>query len=295
MNEFSIYEQLNELYSNVKLEDRSEKLRDLFYFLKKFPKIAPFNLALVAAQRPGARFFANNREWFKLGRRVKPEARPLITLRLFGPVEFVYDVSDTFGDTLPEEIENPFRIKRAAFSSQEYDHLVSQLCRVGVKYVLGEFGSQQGGCIELLPRPEYYSISDKEEVCLFFQMTVSSRLSDLEKYSTIAHELGHLFCGHLGAVDKKSWPSRRDLTLNQREFEAESVRWLICERRGIKNPSEYYLHGYLDEGQQIPDVDLGCILRAVTNIESMLRGRFLPLEALLRNKNQNQPELDLFK
>ena len=126
-------------------------------------------------------------------------------------------------------------------------------------------------------------------------MTVSSRLSDLEKYSTIAHELGHLFCGHLGNVDKKSWPCRKDLTLNQREFEAESVRWLICERRGIKNPSEYYLHGYLDEGQQIPDVDLGCILRAVTNIESMLRGRFLPLEALLRNKNQNQPEFDLFK
>ena len=96
----------------------------------------------------------------------------------------------------------------------------------------------------------------------------------------MAHELGHLFCGHIGTVDTNKWPKRTTLTLNQREFEAESVCWLVCERRGITNPSADYLRGYLDGGKDIPPIDVGSILRAVTNIEAMMHGSFKPLQAL---------------
>jgi hypothetical protein len=40
--------------------------------------------------------------WTRFGRRPKPHARPLIILRSFGPVDFVYDVLDTEGKALPE-------------------------------------------------------------------------------------------------------------------------------------------------------------------------------------------------
>ena len=137
------------------------------------------------------------------------------------------------------------------------------------------------GFVTWLPKSEIARIGKTKEMRLVFQVTVNSNLSRAEQFSAIAHELGHLFCGHLGTIDTQKWPKRTTLTLNQREFEAESVCWLVCERRGICNPSADYLRGYLDGGKDIPLIDVGAILRAVTNIESMLHGSFRPLQALL--------------
>ena len=280
MNEYDIYEQLSGMYENIKKGTDNAVLKDLFAFLKKFPKVAPFNLALVTTQRPGAGYFANRKEWAKLGRSVKPEARPMIILHPFGPVDFVYDVSDTFGRELPQEVENPFLIN-TPFVETEYMKFVNQLSRAGVKYATANYGSQMGGKLTRLEHSERMRLSPTKEIEILFQITVNSNLSPAEKFATIAHELGHLFCGHLGAIDDKSWPNRWNLSRNQWEFEAESVCWLVCERRGIKNPSENYLRGYLDFGGEIPKIDVGAILRAVTYIESMLHGHFQPLRSLV--------------
>lgn len=57
-----------------------------------------------------------------------------------------------------------------------------------------------------------------------------------------------------------------------KEFEAETVSWLICERLGIGNPSERYLSGYLDEHGNIPqDISIHHILLAVNEIEKILK------------------------
>lgn len=49
-----------------------------------------------------------------------------------------------------------------------------------------------------------------------------------EKYAALTHELGHIFCGHLG-VDKLAW---WDAIVNAshivKEIEAESVAYLVC-------------------------------------------------------------------
>ena len=279
-NEYDIYNQLSGLFENIKKGTDAAVLKDLFDFLKKFPKVAPFNLALVTAQRPGAGYFANRREWAKLGRTIKPEARPMIIMVPFGPVDFVYDVCDTVGRELPPEVENPFLIQ-TPFDEWEYIKFIGQMSRAGIKYAEGNYGSQMAGFVTWLPKSEIVRISPTKQMRLVFQITVNSNLSTAEQFAAMAHELGHLFCGHLGTVDDKKWPKRTTLTLNQREFEAESVCWLVCERRGIKNPSEDYLRGYLDGGKDIPLIDVGAILRAVTNIESMMHGGFRPLQALL--------------
>ena len=279
-NEYDIYNQLSGLFCNIKKGSGAAVLSELYDFLKKFPKVAPFNLALVSAQRPGAGYFANIREWAKLGRSIKPEARPMIILVPFGPVEFVYDVCDTVGRELPQEIENPFQVTTPFYES-EYIKFISQLSRAGIKYAEANYGSQMAGFVTWLPKTEMVRISPTKQMRLVLQITVNSNLSSAEQFTTMAHELGHLFCGHLGTVDDRRWPQRTTLTLNQREFEAESVSWLVCERRGIKNPSEDYLRGYLDGGKEIPRIDVGAILRAVTHIESLLHGTFKPVSPLL--------------
>jgi Zn-dependent peptidase ImmA (M78 family) len=46
---------------------------------------------------------------------------------------------------------------------------------------------------------------------------------------TLAHELGHLFCGHVGADKGDPWDNRV-CTEATSEFEAESVAFLVTER-----------------------------------------------------------------
>src|SRR5258708_974147 len=72
------------------------------------------------------------------------------------------------------------------------------------------------------------------EVPLWFELLLNSILSAEARYGTLVHELAHLYCGHLGTPNGRWWPDRQDLSQGVREFEAESVSYLVCTRRGIK-------------------------------------------------------------
>jgi hypothetical protein len=85
--------------------------------------------------------------------------------------------------------------------------------------------------------------------------------------------LAHLYCGHLGTPNDKWWPDRRGLPHAAREFEAESVCYLVCERLGITNPSDEYLAGYLGHDQEIPPISLDCVMKTAGLIERMGRER----------------------
>lgn len=101
-------------------------------------------------------------------------------------------------------------------------------------------------------------------------MVVNSSHPMETKFATILHELGHMYCGHLGTPYPKWWEDRSELDLNECEFEAESVCWLVCERMGIDNPAAEYLSGYLDENDEIPNVSMDTILKAVAMVENMI-------------------------
>lgn len=85
------------------------------------------------------------------------------------------------------------------------------------------------------------------------------------QFHTICHELGHLFCYHQFYTESK----RQKLTIKEREFEAETVAWLVCKRHGIYNPSEEYLASYAPLGE-IPICSTDLIMKAVAEIERMM-------------------------
>ena len=67
-----------------------------------------------------------------------------------------------------------------------------------------------------------------------FAIPLNSNHDNVTLLATIYHELGHVYCGHLGNNELDYLPERTNLDIQAREFEAESVCWLLCEREGIK-------------------------------------------------------------
>lgn len=91
--------ELDKLFQEIGTYRKSEEFKELLDFIKKFPRLAPFDALLVHIQKPGSVYVASEAQWKqRFGRRVKTGARPLVILQPFGPVAFVFDLSDTEGD-----------------------------------------------------------------------------------------------------------------------------------------------------------------------------------------------------
>jgi antirestriction protein ArdC len=111
------------------------------------------------------------------------------------------------------------------------------------------------------------------QVPVRYALGINRSMSLEAKYVTMAHELGHLYCGHLGTANTKWWPDRQGLSHKAEEFEAESAAFLVCGRLGIDNPSEQYLSGYAENDGDIPPISLECVMRAAGLIETMSANR----------------------
>lgn len=296
---------LDELFNKVGMYRQSSDFRELIGFIKKFPNLSPFNVFLLHVQKPGSQFVATAAEWEeRFNRTIKPQARPLVTLQPFGPVRFVFELADTEGEDLfPDALLKPFKVG-GTLKKPALENLIGNLPRDGISYHTADHGTGSAGFIRVerkgVIQPVQVKTRDGDKninLRVLYRLVVNQNHSEEEKFATIAHELGHLYCGHLGrpyiaeqsarrprignrdaqnpsmpdtdTPDKRWWPNRSNLHTNVEEFEAESVAWLVCERAGINNPSAKYLNGYLEENAEIPAISLENVLRAAGTIETM--------------------------
>ncbi|AKZ59340.1 hypothetical protein SAM23877_6295 [Streptomyces ambofaciens ATCC 23877] len=90
-----------------------------------------------------------------------------------------------------------------------------------------------------------------------FEIEVNRNLPPLDRYATLAHELGHLFCGHLGPGPEDAWPDRlshrpaEDHARN--EVEAESIAYMVLKRLDPTVRMGDYITGHLGPGRQVPE------------------------------------------
>jgi hypothetical protein len=277
---------LDELFRLARRYRSSEEYRSFLDFAVRFRHYSLFNAMLVHVQMPGASFVASPNRWLRQhGRHIRPEGRPLVILQPMGPVMFVFDVSDTEAGegapALPPEIERPFEVS-AGHIGDELRRTVENAKRDGVRVAKREAGSQSAGEIrtanfgkldfQVKSKPEPESI----ELPVRYELILNSAHSEEAQYATLVHELAHLYCGHVGTPSAKWWPDRRRLPHDVAEFEAESVSYLVCGRKGIRSPSAEYLGSYLRDNEEVPEISLEYVVRSAILLEQMGAERLKP-------------------
>ena len=285
----AVRRELDELFNLVRKYKSGKSFRELINFIARFRFYSPYNALLVHIQMPGATFVAPAHRWVQdYGRTVRPNAHPLVILRPMGPVMFVFDVEDTEpgpeARPLPPEVEKPFEVRRGRVGS-EPEHTIENAKRDGVRILVQKEGSQSAGSIcKEDPRkpssPLLFQTGRNRDggpiyapIPVRYNLVLNESLGREAIYATMVHEMAHLYCGHMGTPNKKWWPDRRGLGKEIREFEAESIAYLICRRLDIDNPSDTYLPCYLKEDQEIPPISLECVMKAAGYIEQMGRQR----------------------
>lgn len=273
--------QIDILYDEVREYREIDAFQDMLKSLKPLPNLAPFNAMLVQMQKPGSRWVLSAGQWKdRFGRYPKPGSRPLVIMRPFGPISFVYEYGDTEGREVTDEMirkhfVEPFRAEQVVDAGTLYD-FTEKLHREGIRYREEPYGTTMGGQIIRMERIDSKHLVKTTSVANHFVeqhacIVVNSSLKPTEKFITVLHELGHFFCGHLGTFGMKHIPVRDDLTKEIEEFEAETACWICCNRLGIDNPGTVdYLAGYKEEHGQIPPVSIDTILKAAGCIENVI-------------------------
>ncbi len=274
-------ENIDELQFLVKNYRQRSEFKDLLDYVGHLYYLAPYNAMLVRMQKPGAQIvFTGNRWEKKYGRQPKLNAQPLITLVPFGPVQCVFEYEDTEPiqncrysvkkDDIIKEWYDSLKRTKGHISYKEWNNLMYNLPVYGIHYddTLNATGLYAGYLVPyhnkeiLVPLGKENYIKTTSQ----FAISINNHFNKDAAFTTICHELGHLFCRHLYYSHNKQ---RDNLTKKEEEFEAETVSWLVCKRHGIKNPSEEYLAGYAPNGE-IPVCSTEMILKAVTEIDKML-------------------------
>ncbi|MCD8292655.1 MAG: hypothetical protein LUC23_02690 [Prevotellaceae bacterium] len=290
-NSLKIKEDIDELHLKIKAFRQSDRFKEMLDMAAKFYHLAPFNALLVSMQKRGATFVLSVNQWRKLGRRPTINGQQLIALVPFGPVQVLFDYSDTepiegernlYGEGVEAVMDwwecrsgKWERLKGITGGSELWRKLKENMARYGIAYhddmnAAGRFSGYireyNDENLQLYVGRNQYEMV-KFEAKSRFLINVNKYYPPAMKFQTVCHELAHLFCRHVYYEKSKV----RDLTIKEEEFEAETVAWLVCKRLGILIPSENYLAVYAREGE-LPEYNLNEIMKAVTKIENMING-----------------------
>lgn len=265
---------------NKLLEEHSfEDFLEFATFMYWSKNYSMYNSALIMLQRPGVSHVETEEKWLsKYSRNLLPEASPIVILVPFGPVNFVYDIEDTFGDYSPTEMKEFQKAYNSKTPVMSLDTLKKLVYSFGIYYGEKPFGSRQCGEAKFLEKQYNLAVNDKKGKTKIIKtrhaIIVNSRMDDVKKATTILHEIGHIMCGHL-SQDKDNEllkvVSRKDVGLSreQQEYEAEKVCEMICSLLGCEYSNNEYLGMYLIDGK-VPEIDLEVVIKAVDKFREKL-------------------------
>lgn len=256
---------LTQLFHSALTAETSQALIEFTEFSSRFRRHSIFNARLIQTQRRGAKACATAKEWRAVGRYVLPDAQPIIILWPFGPIAHVYDVEDTGPPHDRHAIGDPFGAITALDPGRivaAIDRLV-KACAAGKLFHVAVTGARlgfdfagsavvQGQLPLILPEDAAEVAHGKVRTTLAdprrspsrankprwipsWRVKLNDRMTPAEQLVTLAHELGYIFCGHLGGCEghgaTSGWPARGDVGHHEREIEAEAVAALVAQRR----------------------------------------------------------------
>jgi hypothetical protein len=252
------------LLEDSRLYHTGKDYLELLEFVSRLRNFAPFNAMLLRIQKPGLTYAASAWDWrTRFGRTINEGARPLLILWPFGPVALVYDVLDTDGPDLPADVAETFHAT-GAVTLEAMETFRRRLGNKGISVVYIASGDADAGHIQTVRR----STEKRTKPDYRVRINVTHEIN--VRFVTLAHELGHLFLGHMGPDKYLKIAARPTLAQAQEELEAESLAYLVCMRHGVESKSESYLADYVDRNTTVGALDLDAILKAAGQVETVL-------------------------
>ena len=269
---------LEELLEKTKEFRHSTEFFERLVFIKQSRYLAPYNAFLAMQQRSGITFVLSASQWEKRYQR-KPRhgVQPLVIMKPFGPVEFVYDIKDTEGEGLFDNFPNlpTEEVCRRLYPADgwippldhQYQIMVYNCRRLGLKFFEALLDPRLHGQATLLPNRLRVSKEalKKENRLSNYEIQVNSAYPVEGKLGALVHELAHIFCGHFEPPSE----TRQNKDNSEQEFEAEAVSYLYCYRKDFRPKSEQYLAGYLKNRWNPPLTMFETILKALKSIEDL--------------------------
>lgn len=257
---------IDDLFRQALHEKGSDAFHEFLAFARRFSRYSAFNTMLIQAQRRYATAVGTRYQWKKIGRTINADAIPIIILRPFGPVEFVYEVGDTGGVLLPGQDDDPFAATGHA-NPLNWKRTVENAEKCSVQIEKVTYGSNLAGTATAVHKSEHGATLAGNGVYRW-RIRINRALDEPSSFATLAHELGHIYCGHLGGDPRDRWPDRsRVLSHAQQEMEAEAVAYLVCGRAGLETRSAEYLSDLIVE-DDLEHISAFNILNALNRIEA---------------------------
>lgn len=287
-------ENIDELQFLVRQYRNTDRFKKLISFVSGSRLLSPYNAMLVCLQKPNAKFVMTAKKWRKYGRALKPEAQNIVILRPFGPVQCVYDISDTvavggadyscLSDVeLMNEIDKQFVTEKGLLDGSILKKLIDGLPYYGIS-----FNQNLRAANTYAGRIQKYSLDELKLTigeCDYmyhdsvFSLSVNSNYGYADVFRTICHEFAHLLCEHIdydiyekknkNGVKEEDQPRSSKMSRKECEFEAETVAWLVCKRAGVEARSVEYLAMYATD-DEIPICSLEAVMKAVAEIEKII-------------------------
>ncbi len=181
------------------------------------------------------------------------------------PVLLVFDIDQTDGDSLPEELET-FTKFEGDWDPNYKTRLIKNAEGFKIRVDEKQLSSTRAGFATIARGAGSWKM----------RIAIHRGLDDPSQFGALCHELAHVLLGHLGSDYDHWWPARTRLRRNAIEVEAEAVAWLVTNRLGLEGSSATYISRHLRDGKTPVGVSLDMIAKTASLIERMSTSKLRP-------------------
>ncbi len=271
----TIHNPVDEMFAASTRYRDNRNVIDLLSFIARFAGYSAFNGLLIYAQNSSATFVSTARSWKqKFGRQPKIDARPIVILAPMAPILFVFDIQDTEGPPVPSSLLQT-RGTRSQPIGKIYTNTRHNCAVHGIAVFEKSMAHSTADTTSRITpalRKQYHDLNIQKDTS--YLILIDENQSPENKYSTLVHELGHIFCGHLGIDRHAWWPERQVLNINCEEIEADAAAYLTCKRLGLEASSTKHLNNYIEQNHELPVFSLNAVLQSVGYLEEMGKSRW---------------------